>query len=58
MSTSADVMPAEPRGSSGWLWTLGVAAFAVAWWLVYRQLVPFSEWLTGLLPVDRHSHAG
>lgn len=58
MSTSADVMPAEPRGSSGWLWTLGVAAFAAAWWLVYRQLVPFSEWLTGLLPVDRHSHAG
>ena len=58
MSTHTDILPARPRGSDGWLWTLGVAAFAVAWWLVYRQLVPVSEWLTGLLPVERHSHTG
>ena len=58
MSTDTHAFPAHPRGQSGWIWTAGVAAFVVAWWLVYRQLVPVSEWLTGLLPVDRHSHTG
>lgn len=58
MSAHTDTLPARPHGSPGWIWTLGVAAFAVAWWLVYRQLVPVSEWLTGLLPVERHSHTG
>ena len=33
-------------------------AFAALWWLVYRQLIPLSEWLVSLLPVDRHSHTG
>ena len=33
-------------------------AFAALWWLVYRQLIPLSEWLVGLLPADRHSHTG
>jgi len=46
------------NGPSGWLWTLGVAAFVAVWWLVYRQLVPAAEWLTGLFPVARHSHTG
>jgi hypothetical protein len=46
------------HGPSGWLWTLGVAAFVAVWWLIYRQLVPAAEWLTGLFPVDRHSHSG
>ena len=27
-------------------------------WLLYGQLVPFSEWITGLLPVSRTSHTG
>jgi len=40
------------------LWHLGVAAFLAGWWLVYRQLVSVSEWLTALLPVERHSHTG
>lgn len=46
--------PARPE----WQWHLGVAGFAVAWWLVYHQLVPLSEWLVAQLPVDRHSHTG
>jgi uncharacterized membrane protein YraQ (UPF0718 family) len=46
--------PAQP----GWLWHLGVLAFLVLWWLIYHQLIPFSEWITGLIPVDRHSHTG
>jgi len=31
---------------------------AVIWWLAYRSLVPVSEALVGLLPVDRGSHLG
>lgn len=58
MSTETHALPSHPRGQSGWAWTLGMAVFVVAWWLVYRQLVPFSEWMTGFLPVDRHSHTG
>ncbi len=42
----------------GWLWHVAVAAFVVAWWLLYRQLVPLSEWITGMFPVERHSHSG
>lgn len=48
----------EPRETPAWAWHLGVVLFMAGWWLVYRQLVPVSEWLTGFLPVDRHSHGG
>lgn len=58
MTASSEALPSHPHGTPAWLWTLGVAGFAIAWWLVYRQLAPMAEWLTGLLPVDRHSHAG
>lgn len=55
---SADIStPLRPE-RPGWVWHLGVAAFAVVWWLVYHQLIPFSEWITALFPVDRHSHTG
>ncbi|WP_372840873.1 permease [Phaeovulum sp.] len=48
-----------PRGEvPNWLWSAGVAAFAVAWWLVYGQLIAVSEWIVSYLPVDRHSHTG
>ena len=43
---------------SDWLWYAGVMAAAVAWWLLYGQLIPISEWATSLFPVDRHSHTG
>lgn len=51
---SSSVRPVRP----GWQWHLGVVAFACAWWVVYHRLIPFSEWVTSLAPVDRHSHAG
>ncbi|WP_172331117.1 permease [Mangrovicoccus sp. HB161399] len=35
-----------------------VAAAAVLWWLVYRQLSGLAEAAVAALPVDRHSHAG
>jgi len=56
MSSQAQEPLRREMGGLGW--TVGVVAFAMAWWLVYGQLIPFSEWITGLFPVDRHSHIG
>ena len=35
-----------------------LAVSAVVWFLIYRSLVPVSEWLVSLLPVERKSHLG
>ena len=35
-----------------------LALAALAWWLLYRSLVPASEALVAALPVDRDSHLG
>jgi len=55
---TAETQHMYPRERPDWLWHLGVGLFAVIWWLVYRQLIPVSEWITSLFPVDRHSHTG
>ena len=55
---SADITSTHPTPRPDWVWHAGVAAFVVVWVLVYRQLIPFSEWITTLFPVDRHSHTG
>jgi uncharacterized membrane protein YraQ (UPF0718 family) len=44
--------------ATDWFWYLGVPLAGVVLWLLYGQLVPFSEWITGLLPVTRTSHTG
>ena len=49
---------AGPARRPDWIWHLGVAGFAAVWWAVYRQLIPFSEWVTGFFPVARDSHTG
>lgn len=46
------------RAAPDWLWYLGVPLAALGWWMLYSQLVPFSEWVTALLPVVRDSHTG
>ncbi len=46
------------RGHPDWHWYAGVAACGVVWLLLYRQLIPFSEWATALFPVTRDSHTG
>ncbi len=56
--TSETHTPPAPREQPGWTWHLGVAAFVVVWFAVYKQLPAFADWLTGLLPVDRTSHTG
>ena len=47
-----------PHGLPDWAWYVGVPLAAVVWWLVYSQLIPFSEWATSLFPVARDSHTG
>ena len=39
-------------------WLAMVAGALVAWAALYSQLVPFSEWVVSMLPVDRKSHLG
>ncbi len=46
----------QPR--PGWHWHLGVMGFVVLWYAVYRQLIPFSEWITHLVPIERNTHTG
>lgn len=49
----------EPhRKHSDWLWYVGVAAGGILWFLLYQQLIPFSEWATALFPIARDSHTG
>ncbi|ULB12478.1 ArsP (plasmid) [Cereibacter azotoformans] len=47
-----------PRAAAPLIWTAGVVAAVMLWWLVYRQLVPASEAIVALLPVERQSHTG
>lgn len=46
------------RPLPAWGWYLGVGVVGAVWVLAYRQLVPLSEWATGLFPVVRNSHSG
>lgn len=57
MSTEAHEHRA-PHGLPDWAWYAGMPIAAVAWWLVYDQLIPFSEWAASLFPVARDSHTG
>jgi len=47
-----------PRGLPDWTWYAGLPVAAGVWWLLYTQLIPFSEWATALFPVARDSHSG
>ena len=58
MSADASSMARkQPKAPNALLWIGGVAAFVAVWFLVYQQLVPFSEWAVSLLPLDANSHA-
>ncbi|HBZ45220.1 MAG TPA: hypothetical protein DEO85_14445 [Maritimibacter sp.] len=56
--TARTEIDAPLQRRTDWIWHLGVVAFLAVWWLVYHQLIPFSEWITALFPIDRHSHTG
>ena len=48
----------RPHGAPDWGWYIGVPLAAVVWWLLYNQLIPFSQWVTSLVPVAPDSHTG
>jgi uncharacterized protein len=51
---------AQPQGSvvpATAPWLMGVAGFLAIWFLVYGQLISFSVWAVGLLPLAPGSHA-
>ncbi len=58
MSTQTQDAPPGQRDRPAWVWHAGVAAIVLLWFAIYRQLPAFSEWLTGLLPIDRASQTG
>ncbi|SNY90319.1 hypothetical protein SAMN04515647_0482 [Cohaesibacter sp. ES.047] len=37
---------------------LGTVVAIGLWWVVYNQLIPLSEAITSLFPIERHSHTG
>jgi len=57
MTTETHVL-GHHRSTTDWRWYAGVPAVGIVWWLIYSQLIPFSEWVTSLLPVARDSHTG
>ncbi len=56
--TEHSYAPASSETVEPWKWLAGVGAALVVWLLLYRSLIPFSEWVVARLPVDRHSHLG
>lgn len=56
--TAESHSPAVRRQASDRIWYAGVILAAIAWWGAYSQLIPFSEWVTSLMPIERHSHTG
>ncbi|BBK38847.1 hypothetical protein STAQ_39250 [Allostella sp. ATCC 35155] len=48
----------NPNSVPAWKWLGGLGFALAAWGFAYSQLVPVSEWLVSLLPVDRKSHLG
>ncbi|MCB1491376.1 MAG: permease [Rhodobiaceae bacterium] len=55
---TSHVVDTHSQAGHDWKWHAGVLAFAVLWYAVYSQLNPFAEWITGTLPLERHSHTG
>jgi len=50
----------QPGGEreAAWKWLAATVAGLVLWAVLYSQLVPFSEWVVSLLPVERTSQLG
>lgn len=46
-----------PKTANSAPWLAGTAVFVTAWFAVYGQLVPFSEWAIGFFPLFHGSHA-
>ena len=55
---SADITTSRPTPRPDWVWHAGLIAFVAIWYAVDTELIPMSEWISALFPVDRHSHTG
>lgn len=56
---STETSPVPQAGSpppNPWLWSAATAAAIALWFLLYGQLVPFSNWVVSQLPLERGSH--
>ena len=58
MATETSLRSPQEDRASALKWIGATAAGLAIWALLYSQLVPFSEWVVSLLPVDRKSHLG
>lgn len=57
MSTgTSPVHQAEPLWPSTGLWVAATAVAVAVWFTLYGQLVPFSDWVVSLLPLEHGSH--
>lgn len=58
MISDAAMETRSAERSKVWRWGAAAIAALVVWALLYAQLVPFSEWVVSLLPIERKSHLG
>jgi uncharacterized membrane protein YraQ (UPF0718 family) len=58
MTTETHPASSSRHERPDWVWYIALTVAAAVWWLAYDQLIPFSEWVTSLLPVAQDSHAG
>lgn len=58
MSLGSISEPAPGSGPSTVKWVGAVIFALLLWGILYSQLVPFSEWIVTLLPIDPTSHLG
>lgn len=57
MSTDTSLISGKtPVPTNTVAWVTSTVALVVAWFLVYGQLEPFSEWAVSVLPMDPTSH--
>jgi uncharacterized membrane protein YraQ (UPF0718 family) len=58
MSLSSITERAPSAGPSAVKWVGAAVVALILWGVIYSQLVPFSEWVVSLTPVDPKSHFG
>ena len=57
MSADASlILRKEPRAPSAVIWVAATVVGVALWLALYGQLVPFSEWVVSLLPLQRGTH--
>lgn len=58
MTKSTEAGLSHRRDLDALKWLGGTLAMLGLWLVLYRQLVPFSQWVVSLLPLERNTHLG